>query len=64
MAVTFVMITFAKATIYFNINGQYLFSLLALSYHLKNPSHKISKVKKDDSLQRYFIIITIFCYFC
>lgn len=59
----FVMITLAKASICFNIDAQYLFSFVSLSYHLKNPNPKITKVKKDNSLKRYFIIITIFCYF-
>lgn len=45
----FVMITLAKASICFNIDAQYLFSLVSLSYHLKNPNPKITKVKKDKS---------------
>lgn len=48
------MITFAKASIYFNTDAQRLFSSPSLCYHLKNPSHKTAKVKikKDSSLQR------------
>lgn len=52
--ITFVTIIFAKASIYFNVDAQCLFSSPSLSYHLQNPSHKISKVKKRQQPMKIF----------
>lgn len=52
--ITFVMIICAKASIYFNIDTQGLFSSPSLLYHLPNPSHKITKLEERQQPTKIF----------